>query len=336
MSCVDDLCRAVMNVDEPFGGKIVVMLGDFRQTCPVIPGGTKRDVLNASIKFSALWQHVTTFHLTIPIRNAADPEFAQIVEAIGNGAGPQVDLTILPRVEKATEVVDFVFPPAVLTNPLQCSKRAILAPTHAQVDQYNDMIISSMTGPVRTYLAADNLKEASTCDIECPQAVLDYVARQTPYGLPHHTVRVKEQGVYRLLRNFSIELGLVKNSRVIVDSLGERIIAVRLVITETEDGVPRTSDEPILIPRITFEHNLRSGHTLQRHQFPLAPAYATTFNSCQGLTLDKVGVDLTVPVFGHGQLYTALSRIRHRTHGTVRLPRGETRTLNVTYPELLL
>jgi hypothetical protein len=29
----------VMNSDDPFGETPVVMLGDFRKTCPVIPGG---------------------------------------------------------------------------------------------------------------------------------------------------------------------------------------------------------------------------------------------------------------------------------------------------------
>ena len=81
---------------------------------------------------------------------------------------------------------------------------------------------------------------------------------------------------------------------------------------------------------------LPSGHTLFRKQFPLAPAYATTFNSCQGLTLDRVGVDLTRPVFSHGQLYTALTRIRTREHALVRLTPGETSARNVTYKELLL
>ncbi|KIM65900.1 hypothetical protein SCLCIDRAFT_54687, partial [Scleroderma citrinum Foug A] len=74
---------------------------------------------------------------------------------------------------------------------------------------------------------------------------------------------------------------------------------------------------------------------LLRRQFPLAPAYATTFNSCQGLTLDRIGLDLTIPVFSHGQLYTAMSRIRHRTHVLIRLPPEQTSTTNVTYHELL-
>jgi len=57
--------------------------------------------------------------------------------------------------------------------------------------------------------------------------------------------------------------------------------------------------EDILSPRITFTSQLGSGHTLMRRQFSLTAAYATTFNSCQGLTLDRMGADLTKPVFSH-------------------------------------
>jgi len=81
--------------------------------------------------------------------------------------------------------------------------------------------------------------------------------------------------------------------------------------------------ENVLIPRITFTHELPSVHTLIRRQFPLAPAYATTFNSCQGLTLDCITIDLTRPVFSHRQLYTALTRIRTRRNGLVRLSAEE-------------
>ncbi len=67
-------------------------------------------------------------------------------------------------------------------------------------------------------------------------------------------------------------------------------------------------------------------------QFPIA----TTFNSCQELTLSQVGIDLTNPVFSHGQLYTALSRIRHRSHAMIHMHPSENTTLNVTFHELLL
>lgn len=94
--------------------------------------------------------------------------------------------------------------------------------------------------------------------------------------------------------------------------------------------------DDILIPRIVFKSKLSSGYMFLHCQFPLAPAYTTTFNSCQGLTLDKCGIDLTQDVFLHGQLYTALSRIRHRSHVIVHLLPGESTILNATFKEVLL
>jgi hypothetical protein len=98
-----------------------------------------------------------------------------------------------------------------------------------------------------------------------------------------------------------------------------------------------TNDEDILLLCITFTARLPSGHTLFRKQFPIAPAYATTFNSCQGLTLGRIGLDLTRAAFSHGpgQLYTALSRLQKRQDVLVYQPTG-TLTTNVTYSELLL
>ncbi|KAJ8589561.1 hypothetical protein M405DRAFT_738385 [Rhizopogon salebrosus TDB-379] len=61
--------------------------------------------------------------------------------------------------------------------------------------------------------------------------------------------------------------------------------------------------------------------------FPLRPAYATTFNGCQGLTLDKTVLDLRCDVFVHGQLYTAHSRIRVR--GDSRMLFSDIRTIMI-------
>ena len=135
------------------------------------------------------------------------------------------------------------------------------------------------------------------------------------------------------MRNLSIDQGLVKNVHVRVLALGQCVITIRLL---PSSNIPLgLCEEDVLIPQISFTYNLFSGHTLLCCQFPLAPAYATTFNSCQGLTLDTIGVDLEISVFSHGQLYTALSRVRHRNAVGVRL-KGGTITKNVTYEEILL
>ncbi|EMD37727.1 hypothetical protein CERSUDRAFT_37681, partial [Gelatoporia subvermispora B] len=45
LACVEETCRRVMRNDLPFGGKVVILLGDFRQTCPVIRNGTRHQVV---------------------------------------------------------------------------------------------------------------------------------------------------------------------------------------------------------------------------------------------------------------------------------------------------
>ena len=109
--------------------------------------------------------------------------------------------------------------------------RSILAPTNAQVDNYNSRILAKFEGERRFY--SDCLKEADDNGLDTHESVLQYVATHTPPGMPPHTLCIKRHGVYRLLRNFSIDRGLVKNARVYISDLGDRLITVQLFETTT-------------------------------------------------------------------------------------------------------
>ena len=52
----------------------------------------------------------------------------------------------------------------------------------------------------------------------------------------------------------------------------------------------------------------------QRCQFPVRSAFELTINKTQGQTLGRVTGYLDEPVFSHGQLYVATSRIGRAVH----------------------
>lgn len=84
---------------------------------------------------------------------------------------------------------------------------------------------------------------------------------------------------------------------------------------------------------------------VKRKQFPVRVAFAMTINKSQGQTLRRLGIYLPDPVFAHGQLYVAFSRVFSLDSVKVKVgnttTQGEfprhtgTFTANVVYPEIL-
>ena len=82
------LCDITNNKTIPFGGKVVVFSGHFRQTLPVIPKGSKADILEATIKYSPLWLTLTKLELTenLRIRNSKEKnKWQKWLLKVGNG-----------------------------------------------------------------------------------------------------------------------------------------------------------------------------------------------------------------------------------------------------------
>jgi hypothetical protein len=98
---VDRTLRDLMKLDDAqatekiFGGKTMVLGGDFRQILPVVPKGGREDIVSASLLRSYLWQHVTIFCLHINMRVMAtnseeQREFAKWVLNVGDGNLPAI------------------------------------------------------------------------------------------------------------------------------------------------------------------------------------------------------------------------------------------------------
>ena len=80
----------------PFGNKLIVFGGDFRQILPVVKKGTKNDIIKASFNRSKLWPNITVLKLKINMRvqrlagndQIEAKKFADFLIRIGEGTEP--------------------------------------------------------------------------------------------------------------------------------------------------------------------------------------------------------------------------------------------------------
>ena len=74
---------------------------------------------------------------------------------------------------------------------------------------------------------------------------------------------------------------------------------------------PSFLDEPKIVPVVPMERSWTSNKkTYTRTMIPLLPAYAMSIHKSQGMTLDKVRINLGDKEFASGLTYTAVSRCK--------------------------
>ncbi|XP_071939243.1 uncharacterized protein [Coffea arabica] len=84
----DHLLRDIIESELPFGGKVIVFGGDFRQTLPVIEQASKQTLIEASLPNSPLWNKFHMLKLTENMRAILDPTFSEFLLIVGEGREP--------------------------------------------------------------------------------------------------------------------------------------------------------------------------------------------------------------------------------------------------------
>ncbi|EGT37482.1 hypothetical protein CAEBREN_25238 [Caenorhabditis brenneri] len=309
LETVDQVLQDVTGIKKPFGGKLIILGGDFRQCLPVVHrGGIEEQVANSIKKSEKLWPLFKTYRLTTNLRvSDGNEEWKQFLLDVGDGKlgeGPSGLMDVPPELRSQGNLAEEMFGSLLRSqaNASDISRVAILTPTNKGALEMNEKVFNMIPGNYRMYDSVDEVgeKEESSDATNFPT---EFLNKMSPAGLPPHRLKLKIGAIVMLIRNLDVRNGLCNGSRMVVKQMGERVLGCEL-ITGPRKG------EAVLVPRITLTYDTDIPFVLKRNQFPIRPACAMTVNKAQGQTFDRIGVLLDNPIFSHGQLYVALSRTR--------------------------
>eukprot|EP00116_Pleurobrachia_bachei_P000295 sb/3460557/ len=310
LRAIDFMLRDITGNSVPFGGKLIVLAGDFRQTLPVTPKSSVKGILENCAFNSPLWRHVNPLDLTVNVR--ADPselEFKDWLLQLGDGTlrsthpdATRMQIDIPPQCNVTNDIVAAVFPDFSVDR----TRSVIVTPLNQDVNTLNDKILKIFepnTSP-REYRSIDKVIEDDSNEIS--NLTTEFLNSVNPSGMPAHCLKLKKGCTVMLLRNLDSKSGLCNGTRLRVESLGNSVIEVSII-----SGNSRFLGKKAFIPRIKLTPSDSAlPFKLQRLQFPLRLAYALTINKAQGQEFETVGIYLPSPVFSHGQLYVAFSRAK--------------------------
>ncbi|XP_028798904.1 uncharacterized protein LOC114754293 [Neltuma alba] len=239
--------RDIIHCNFPFGGKCVLMGGDFHQILPVIPKGSRADIVNACISSSYLWDCCKIFELTQNMRLSAISanedgnrlkKIAQWLLDIGDekigmphDGTTEVeiphDLLVQNYTDPVAAIVSVTYPDLMenLTNNDYFNDRAILSPTIEVVNQVNEFMCSMIPGDSVEYFSSDSVCKSSQDSNGFEDLhTAKFLNTISSSGLPMHKLTLKVGVPIMLLRNIDEASGLCNGTRLRVTHLGKSMI----------------------------------------------------------------------------------------------------------------
>ncbi|KAK8807140.1 hypothetical protein WA158_003899 [Blastocystis sp. Blastoise] len=309
----------------PFVGKTIVLGGDFRQCLPVVKNGNESSTVGVCLKRFKYWNNFIQCHLVQNMRADRDAlDFKEWLMKVGNGerlnneSDLNDNIVEIPSQCISTENLYKEIWENILHNRnilseqhrKDLSENCILCCTNEDTFDINEKVLDLIPSSEseKIYYSFDTLEDEIVNDSERAAYSPEFLNTLLPQGFPPHKLRLRKGCIIMLLRNLNIKKGLCNGTRLVVLETLNNVIRAQL-LNKPDNLLP--GEDIVFIPRISLITSDDSLPTkMRRKQFPVRLAFAMTINKSQGQTFKNVGLYLKRPVFSHGQLYVAFSRVR--------------------------
>lgn len=258
---LDEVSRAARNIQAPFGGLQIILMGDFMQLPPILDKGLAPDPDQAQRKFcfqSGIWDDAGlskrddgTVLLEEVIRQKDDLAFVNILNEIRKG---QISCDTMTLLNTCLVSVKELPSDGIIPTKLYCYNK--------DVDAENTRKLAELDGEMRSVSAIDSWRKTPSTAV-LKKSILESISKSVPVSLE---LKVGAQVI--LLRNAEKKApgksGLVNGSRGVVMGFDS-------------DGLPKVrfdSGEVQIVPRVEHELvGLGGDGEVIRKQIPLKLAW---------------------------------------------------------------
>lgn len=293
---INEVLKRIRNNPKPFGGIRVLLFGDFFQLPPADLGKN-----NADFCFnSATWEDLDIKPVILKknYRQQNDPIFINALKQIRMGNKEAENIQIFEQRETDSQNVEHDGILHIFTK-------------NQNADAYNLKCFGQLTAESRTYDSYETLYRYDKKGVCVDEIYIDSFSykgldtdEQNMLKTFRNDCKAPEKLVLKigarvmLVKNVDLNLGLANGSMGTVEKMYDDSIEVLF------DNGRRYA-----VSRCEFVYQENSLDKIRRMQYPLRLAYGITIHKSQGMTLEKIFVDLA-EVFDYGQVYVALSRAK--------------------------
>lgn len=295
------------NKKQPFGGKQVILVGDFYQLPPVIKSEEEERFIRRTYGGEFAFQTGTwtegkfkCFCLKTVHRQGNDSLFLSILNHIRHNDIHSRDITdpenaIMLNVKEILNKYADTSRPLAVTPVCLCTTNREANILNALANEKSDGEGRTFTAVVKGIFSEKDYPTPSRLELKTGTRVMTLINHRTPSGkLEFVNGDVGE--VLGFIKQSGIDAVRIKldNGNVVTISPNEWKNYQYVLTTDHKTGKEKITQKEV-------------GNYIQ---LPLKPAYAMTIHKSQGMSVDAVHIKLGNGCFAHGQLYTALSRCR--------------------------